>query len=1080
MDRIAQRPSHSRQTGGGRPQARGGGAPAKEEAAARRKEAERRDREQRLVHERRAREKEEQARREAKLEKQRLLREHEEKERRLAREREEQRQKDELEKERKALVEQKVSVSKQPQSANSKAVTAAVNENQGRGSKEIAADQHSQKTDSLLSDLKTTRLAKRESSKRSRADSKAADYGPLSEFLFPAVEQGLRVGPWLQEEIDYEKLVKKAFKKGWLSGCPSGTKIHEFLARKLKRDPELIAKRFEAVRSRLEKKPKEKEEETFRPYINWEDIVGRESKEKTGSAPDPKFFEELAGAEAAVEASILPVSPIFALLRRKETVSMARSLLGFESRCATLKKEHGEITRQLKIAESKLHSTIKKEFEFKGKVPDVFERIKGQTRNAINAANSIKDTTFEKVKERIDVLKTMPTVREIENELGELDRKCGIIEDADRLQASALKASIDKLNKDFSVRERELDARIADLQWKLHNDHKEEYMPKEQLQELLVDLVDERHNLDAARHMRIKALNRHASLAQEAAAKLNLSDKDIAEMKRRRHFLRSLPLTRSKHADEMKKLKDNQDKFQTAHELAASESERLNSAKIEVELERTRIKKSLDDAKDSLNSIESELAKKEQDIEKVRELMRQKFGRVDDGRFDINASRDERNHTFLMVSVQNNDVTTAKLCLQLGASVDKTCYGGRTAMFFAGYFGFDQLVSLLSDHGCRQTGDRTWDVFNATKTRALHPIDWETQLRIAENAAVPADTQLSAVEETLTGTTLEGDARFEAPGCFDGCLFDPGNCVFQRVALIERHAYDWIIGADIELKKAVIRFIRKLRNGKKSVFCHRHFYSGVKREKQFEVFCVELSDVADAENAAVAKDANVVFFSPFVESYIAGKAKVGILIWAISTEREATKLETLIKCAEFRRYKVDYPDDHYPPHRDDVLELGKDMHLLDLKGTSIFTMKPMELLLIGVDSGDLNRIGDEFFQPEKRLLDYEMQIRDAIFGSSASEAQQINSLVNETQQSTYIGGGAGTGKCLDHHYFIPNLYLPTLIRIVYCRLYRENCDFDKKDCKRKCSQEDSCCLSSLQTDFLCEISSCRRARHHKR
>jgi hypothetical protein len=58
-----------------------------------------------------------------------------------------------------------------------------------------------------------------------------------------------------------------------------------------------------------------------------------------------------------------------------------------------------------------------------------------------------------------------------------------------------------------------------------------------------------------------------------------------------------------------------------------------------------------------------------------------------------------------------------------------------------------------------------------------------------------------------------------------------------------------------------------------------------------------------------------------------------------------------------------------------VLELGKDMHLLDLRATSVFTGSAMELLTVDIDNDDLVRMVNEDFIPKKRLLHHEQQMR---------------------------------------------------------------------------------------------------------
>jgi hypothetical protein len=111
-------------------------------------------------------------------------------------------------------------------------------------------------------------------------------------------------------------------------------------------------------------------------------------------------------------------------------------------------------------------------------------------------------------------------------------------------------------------------------------------------------------------------------------------------------------------------------------------------------------------------------------------------------RFDINGSRDERGHTFLMIAVQNNDLNTARLCFQLGANPDVQCSAGLTAMDFAS---LHEMAAMIAQNGGATTIDQTWSALDSV-SKALHPIDWETQLQFAERAAIPVDTKLSSEE----------------------------------------------------------------------------------------------------------------------------------------------------------------------------------------------------------------------------------------------------------------------------------------------------------------------------------------------
>ena len=53
--------------------------------------------------------------------------------------------------------------------------------------------------------------------------------------------------------------------------------------------------------------------------------------------------------------------------------------------------------------------------------------------------------------------------------------------------------------------------------------------------------------------------------------------------------------------------------------------------------------------------------------------------------------------------------------------------------------------------------------------------------------------------------------------------------------------------------------------------------------------------------------------------------------------------KALIEQAEFKRNKVRNPDERFFPCADNVLPLGRDMHLLDLRSTSHWCCKEMTL-----------------------------------------------------------------------------------------------------------------------------------------
>ena len=125
------------------------------------------------------------------------------------------------------------------------------------------------------------------------------------------------------------------------------------------------------------------------------------------------------------------------------------------------------------------------------------------------------------------------------------------------------------------------------------------------------------------------------------------------------------------------------------------------------------------------------------------------------------------------------------------------------------------------------------------------------------------------------------------------------------------------------------------------------------------------------------------------------------------------------------RHKVKL-DDRFLEHKGSVIQLGKDMHLLDLRSTryvnttltlqlivntltlvpsklSIHTSNTMEMFILNVDDGDLDRIHEPGFSTTKRIVWSEQQVNDAIFRSNKVEAR-----ASETcDMSSLITGGAG-------------------------------------------------------------------------
>lgn len=119
-------------------------------------------------------------------------------------------------------------------------------------------------------------------------------------------------------------------------------------------------------------------------------------------------------------------------------------------------------------------------------------------------------------------------------------------------------------------------------------------------------------------------------------------------------------------------------------------------------------------------------------------------------------------------------------------------------------------------------------------------------------------------------------------------------------------------------------------------------------------------------------------------------------MWEVTLDSQASLYKELIAQTEFLRHKVE-EDERFPPHKKEVLELGKDVQLLDLQSTSIFTTKPMGLHILDADDGDIQRLGCADFTPKKRIAHYEQQLNRAIFNGSQEEAKD-NTAILESER----------------------------------------------------------------------------------
>jgi hypothetical protein len=322
----------------------------------------------------------------------------------------------------------------------------------------------------------------------------------------------------------------------------------------------------------------------------------------------------------------------------------------------------------------------------------------------------------------------------------------------------------------------------------------------------------------------------------------------------------------------------------------------------EIEKEMNNIKKMKDAIPAQIQSLNEEsliwdnpIKAKLEHVKNLRENIAELKGgdgNKEDDQFDIDGSKDERGHTFLMVVAQNNDLDTARLCFELKANPNKTSPEGFTAMLFAYFFKFNEMVTLIAENGGTYPKQQVevWKDVESARAKGENLINWITTLRVAERAAVPSETLMESARgleksEDSRMTVLTADERKRDFVFFDASLLDPhGNSNnLRRVVLLDKGVYGWFCGNDAASKSNFLSFLNGLkpkgrRNRKgRQVICHRRAVVGIKNT--YEVLCAALGDRTHSQ---------VVLFTPFVTSAIEGVVDVGVLgmFWMIWRHQE--------------------------------------------------------------------------------------------------------------------------------------------------------------------------------------------------
>ena len=234
--------------------------------------------------------------------------------------------------------------------------------------------------------------------------------------------------------------------------------------------------------------------------------------------------------------------------------------------------------------------------------------------------------------------------------------------------------------------------------------------------------------------------------------------------------------------------------------------------------------------------------------------------------------------------------------------------------------------------------------------------DWDCTLKIAEAAAIPPETLFDHPEKCEADPDLRMDVLSEHERqtidftCFESRLEqqDISSDQVRRVVHIEQSVYKWLLGSNGTTRLNFINVVEGLkppairRPGIRQAIPHRRATIGV--SNTFDLFAIEIDNGT--------KDDMVVLCSPFVAGEADGVSSIGVLVWAVVRDAEASLYKTLISNTEvschmyqFFVYIVSTPllthtilqfmrnktktDDRYLRHKERhlVLELGKDVSI---------------------------------------------------------------------------------------------------------------------------------------------------------
>lgn len=296
-------------------------------------------------------------------------------------------------------------------------------------------------------------------------------------------------------------------------------------------------------------------------------------------------------------------------------------------------------------------------------------------------------------------------------------------------------------------------------------------------------------------------------------------------------------------------------------------------AKEEIAKERERIKlvkESIEVLNEKLQSLDEPISSKKAELEGLRSEIGEikGEGEKEDASFNLDGNRTQEGNSFLHIAAMNDDFETARICLSLGANPNVVNSEGHTPVSYAAYFGFDEIVELLSRNGGQMpaSASEIWSGLRSVHRMSKESSrNWDLTLEVAQSAAVPAEQLIESPEECekskerrmpILSTQERQSMDFS---CFEARLQNTNinSDVMRRVVLLDKAVYEWCITSTRETLEIFIRVLEGLkpghvrRQGVKPTQCHRRAIIG--NVKTFELLAAPFVDSMKKQQVALLR-----------------------------------------------------------------------------------------------------------------------------------------------------------------------------------------------------------------------------------